>query len=362
MARNDANGRSEGKAEPLGRSARAALLWGGTATFLRDVLQFGTMLILVRLLAAEDYGSVALAQSILGFLTVFSFSTFVAHALQLRDPLQTDWQGHFTAAVIINVILFCVILLIAWGLSLTSQYREAALPLAGLAPVLLIEIAAGLRYKMLEVHHSWRRFRGLTLMGAALGSIVGVGIALAGGGKWALISMVLLNVVPAAIDLFWGARWRPDWTWSWQRYRGTARFGTNRIGAAAVQRGRFTVENAMLSGTYDFAALGIFTRSVGLATLLVGRLGAVALGSLYPVITRAEPGSPRFRRYAGLVIRAVSWGTLGAGTFLALSAEGIVLLIYGDKWLGVVPLLPLAAVGVGLLGISGAVGMLLLAV
>ena len=345
----------------LGASARAALVWGGGFTLLRDVVQFATMLCLVRLLTPRDYGSMALAQSVVGFISVFSFGTFITHALQIRDPSEVDWQAQFTSGAVLNTTLFAATLLIAWGLSLTESYHEAALPLAGLSTVLLIEIAATLRHRMLEAHHEWKRFRLLLLVGIILGAVAGLGVALLGGGAWALVVQVPLFGLPAAVDLFWGARWRPDWSWSWQRYRGTARFGTNRIGAAAIGRGRFTAENATLTGTYDLAALGIFTRSVGLATLLVGRLGAVALGSLYPVITRADPGSPRFRRYAGLVIRAVCWGTLGGGAFLALSAEGIVLLIYGDQWLDVVPLLPLAAAGVGLLGISTAVGMLLLA-
>ena len=38
----------------LGASARTSLLWGGGFTLLRDVAQFGVMLILVRLLMASS--------------------------------------------------------------------------------------------------------------------------------------------------------------------------------------------------------------------------------------------------------------------------------------------------------------------
>ena len=88
--------------QSLGNSARASLLWAGGFTLLRDVAQFGTMLILVRLLSPADYGTAALAQSTIGFLSVVSFGAFVMHSLQFRDPSQVDWQAHFTAAVVIN--------------------------------------------------------------------------------------------------------------------------------------------------------------------------------------------------------------------------------------------------------------------
>lgn len=349
------------KKKNLGGAGRAALVWGGGSTAFRDIVQFATMLILVRVLHPEEYGRMALAQSIIGIISIFSISTFISHALQQRDPSQVDWQAHFTAAVILNGSLFTVTLMIAWALSGTNIYKEAALPLAGLGFVFLIEIGATLRHKMLEVHHDWMRFRLLTVIGTVLGAAAGICVAFAGGGIWALVVQVLLFGMPAALDLFWQARWRPDWSWSWQRYRATVRFGVMRIGSASVGRARLTCEHALLTRAYDFASLGLFTRSIGLATLLVGRVGGVAVGVLYPVITRAEPRSPEFRRYAALIMRAVTWFSVGGSILLVLSADGIVLLIYGDGWAQVVQFIPLAAVSVGFSGISGVAGMLLLA-
>src|SRR5262249_19618691 len=133
------------KVQGLGPAARASLLWGGGFTIVRDIAQFGVMLVLVRLLSPSDYGSYALAQSIIGFLSVFSFGTLVLHALQLRDPAEIDWQAHFTAAVVINTILCAVTIVAAWILSLNQHYKDAAVPLAALSLVFLVEIPGSLR-------------------------------------------------------------------------------------------------------------------------------------------------------------------------------------------------------------------------
>lgn len=348
-------------ARGLGASARASLLWSGGFTLVRDIAQFATMLVLVRLLTPADYGSAALAQSVLGLVAVFSFGTFVVHALQFRDPTEVDWQAHFTAAVVINTFLFCVTLIIAWGLSFSVRYGNAVLPLAGLSVVFLVEIPGTLRHRMLEVQHDWKRFRLLVLAGTLLALATGLVVALLGGGVWALVVQVPLFGVPGAIDLFVGARWRPDWTWSWARYRDTARFGFTRMGSAILLNARQVTEQATLAGVYDFATLGIFTRSVGLATLATGRIGSVTMGSLYPVITRAERGSEQFRRYADLTLRGVVWTTIPAGVYLAVSAHDMVNLLYGAKWDSVIPLLPLAAASVALGGIGSAANNLLLA-
>lgn len=328
---------------------------------LRDVMQFAAMLLLVRLLSPEDYGSAALAQTIVGFIAVFSFGTLIQHALQVRNPDDIAWQDHFTAAVVINLTLVGVTLVVAWGLSQFPAYEKAALPLIGLSSVFIIEIGGSLRHRMLEARHDWKRFRILAALGSALALAVGVGIALSGGGLWALVVQPALFPLPAAIDLLFVEKWRPNWSWSWVRYKETATFGLNRMGAAAVLKGRQTFEQGLLSGAYDFAALGMFTRAQGLGTLIAGRVGNQATTALYPVLTRAEQGSPRFRKMAGVLLRGVCWTTVPSAMFLGLYAKGVVNIIYGSQWDTVSALLPYATTVVALGGISSATSNLLLA-
>src|SRR5262249_27964194 len=115
----------------LGRGARGAVLWGSGFTLLRDVVQFAMMLVLVRILSADDYCRAGLAQAVLGMISVVSFAATAPHALQLRDPATIDWQAHFTAGTVINLSLFVLTIFVAGLLSLTKSYAGAAAPLAG---------------------------------------------------------------------------------------------------------------------------------------------------------------------------------------------------------------------------------------
>ena len=349
------------RAGSLGASARATLLWGGGFTLLRDIAQFGLMLILVRLLTPSDYGTAALVQAIIGVAAALSFQVFSSHALQIRNPDEIDWQAHFTAAVVLNTTLAVLVLCLAFGLSFTERYQATALPLAALSIVFLVEVPGALRHRMMEANHDWKRFRLLLMVGTLLGLTSGLVVGLLGGGVWALIVQVPMLGLPAAIDLFVGTRFKPDWTWSWARYRETAFFGCNRVGAGLVSRLRILVENGVLAATFDLTTLGLYSRAMGLANLLVGRIGGVAMSALYPVVTRAELASQRFQRLAGLVLRGVAWTTIPIGTFLALTAADTVQLLYGGQWGGVVPLLVLAAATTALISMANALGMLLLA-
>lgn len=328
---------------------------------LRDILQFVFMLVLVRLLSPEDYGRVALAQTIIGVVSVFSFGTLILHALQDRNPDNIDWQSHFSAGVVINSILVILVLSIAVAISSSATYEKAAAPLAGLSVLFVIEVVGTLRHRMLEVQHDWKRFRILLILGTALALVVGILVAWLGGGIWALVVQPPLFGLPAAIDLLFIERWRPNWSWSWAKYREVAIFGYYRMGAATVLKGRLAAEQGFLTSSYDFSTLGVFTRSQGLGTLVAGRIGTLATTTLYPILTRAEQGSARFRQMAGMLLRGVCWTTIPAAVFLALYAEGLVDLIYGPQWSSVTELVPSATAVVAIGGLTSAISNLLLA-
>jgi O-antigen/teichoic acid export membrane protein len=355
------NGAPPAQSKGLGSTARSAVLWGGTFTFLRDVAQFTVMLVLVRLLSPEDYAIAAIVQAISGVFAIFSFATLSSHALQIRNPEENDWQAHFTAGAMLNSAIAGLVLLLALALSFTSRYREAALPLMALPAVFLMEVPGWLRHRMLEVHHDWKRLRILHIVGIILAAMAGLASALMGGGVWALIVQLPMIGLPSAIDLFVAARFKPDWTWSWTHYRKTVSFALDRAASGLFGRARALNENMLLSSIYDLATLGIFSRANGLATLLAGRIGATAITALYPVVTRAERGSLRFQRLASLILRGVCWTTAPLVAFLAVAAHDTVLLLYGPRWGSVVPLLPFAAAATGIVSVWNALSGLLLA-
>lgn len=345
----------------LGRSARQSLLWGGGAQLIKEIAQFGAMLVLVRLLTPEDYGTVTLAQAFIGLGAIVSFGTFSTHALQVRNIDTIDWQGHFTAGAVVNACLAILALLVALIIAGIEKYAAVAAPLAALSILYLIEVPATLRQRMLEVHHEWLRLRTLVLTGGLIGLAVALVLAFLGAGYWALLAPPLLLGVPSAIDLFVYGRFRPNWSWNGASYSDAISFGAQRAISAATVRVRTFFEQGFLTALFSLAALGIFTRAISLASLLVGRLGSIAVMSLYPVLTRAEPSSPRFQRLAGLILRGVTWGLAPSIAFLCVVPTDIVLLLYGSRWAEVAPLLPWAALSVGLYGAAGVCTSLLLA-
>src|SRR5262245_5395180 len=99
---------SQHGARSLGEKAQSAVIWNAGFNVFRDLLQFVVMLVLVRLLAPEAYGQFILVTSIIGFVGIFSFNSFISHSLQVKTDDEANLQQHFTAGAPLQLGLFVV--------------------------------------------------------------------------------------------------------------------------------------------------------------------------------------------------------------------------------------------------------------
>ncbi|MEM9028958.1 MAG: oligosaccharide flippase family protein [Pseudomonadota bacterium] len=351
------------KSENLRVSVQSGLLWGVGSTLGRDVIQFAAMLIMVRLLNPEIYGQAALAQTIIGFLAIASFKSLAGYALQARDPRTFDWAALFSAAVFLNLAAFIITIGIAFCLGAIggTTFEALRFVLLAMSPIFLLEIGSTYQTVWLQANHRWAEFRLLILSGSLLAAVGGLAIAWAGGGVLALAFASWALGIPLAVA-FLVSRERPALCPVWPRnYRDGWMFGLNRGAAGGVASGVGLVEHSVLTGLFGFASLGAYTRAIGLAQLTSGRVGPLITQTLYPVLTRAEPGTDRFRRFSAILTQGIVWISLPAATFVALEAEAAVALLYGPGWASVAPILPLTCAFVALQGLTLTVNQVILA-
>ena len=348
----------------LKHSARSALVWGVTFTLGRDLVQFGSMLILARLLSPEIYGQFALTQTIQIFLAVISVKTISPFALQVRDPKDFDWDLQFTAGTVLNTAVFIITLIVAGGFYVFGGEigRTVGMVLAVMALIFPTEIIGTHYFTWLQAHHLWKRMRLLLLVGTFLGSISSIALAKLGGGVFSLaignLCFTLPMIFEYAVRRPFPLRFQPR---RLHLYRQGREFGLNRIASGGLQTGSSLVEQSIISVLFGFSTLGVYTRAVGLAQITSGRIGPVVTQTLYPILTRAEASSDRFRRFAGILFQGVLWTSVPSAAFLALEAQQLVHLFYGDKWLSVIPLVGAAATLLSLRGLHLTMNQIMLA-
>jgi O-antigen/teichoic acid export membrane protein len=340
---------------------RDGLAWLAGLAVFREVLQFPLTVAMTRLLVPEDYGRFALVMAILTFVNVFSFRSFLEHTLQLRQGSEPDYHTHFAAGAVFQSLLFTSVNGLAFAFAGFPQYGAVAPLLHVMSLLFFLEWMSELRFRMLERRLEWRRLRMLQGTGFVLYGATALAMAVAGAGVWSLLLPSLLVTLPSIADLWASERWRPRWTFSVESFAPAWRYGLSRIGSGLAQTSRPLMENAVLAQTIGFAALGLFGRAVGLAQLACTKAPVLLTSALFPILTRIEPGSERYRRAAGLVLCTVAWLVAPAVVVPGLLSEPAISWLYGTQWVEAAVYLPLALVGAAAAAVAQTASMLLLA-
>jgi len=207
------------------------MLWMGGMRFTTQILDQIFTLVLVRLLAPGDFGLMAMAGVFTSLFHMFEDMGLARAVVQRRLVDDLYLSSAFWANMASGLVLSLVALA---GSGLVARFFGQ--PQVGLIfPALALRfLFAGATSTPSALFARKMRFATLTLRnvaGVIVGGSIGVGIALAGGGVWALVGQALGSSFSKMLLLWMALPWRPKWLFSWTAFRDLWGFGSRVLGA-----------------------------------------------------------------------------------------------------------------------------------
>lgn len=333
-----------GEASQRQPSVRGAAAWAIASQYLGFVIQFVASVVITRFfLAPAEIGlfSIALAAAmIVAILQDFGLGRYITGHERLDD---TEIARCASVAVVFSLGIGAVIALAAPLLA--SFYGES-----GLLPVLLV-IALSYLFSgfaivpaaLLGRDMAFRQVFAGNIAGALVQAGVGIALAMAGCSAMALAWAMVAAALARALVL---QACRPALPLP-PRFDGigeVVRFGSQSSSLFVIGAIGSRSADLIVGKLLSLVATGLFTRATGLATqlrsLVSGAIGSV----LYPALARMKrQGQPLAEPYLRIVA-CFTAGTWPAMAGLAIAAEPLVLALFGERWLGVVPILRLVAI------------------
>lgn len=340
------------------RKLLSGIGWGGSSMVVVAASQVVFLAVLARLLTPADFGLVAMGNICLRFLSYFSQIGVTPALVQKRELRDDDIAA--ALSVSLGVSLLCAALAAA---SAPWAAQFFAMPaLTGVLVVLALgfplqslgAVATGLLRRNM-------RFRALGIIDAVayvLGyGVVGIGLAWAGHGVWALVGAALsqtfltaalsFSAVRHPLALRHSAAARRHFFGYGGRYSliGFCEFLSGNLDALAVGK--------MLGDT----SAGLYNRTMTLANLPVQQPATVITRVLFPVLSAA--GSDRQRQAVGLQLSVLTVGGYAFAVAVALSAAAVPVVhtLLGPQWVSVIPVLQVFALSVGPRFVTHVVGV-----
>lgn len=330
----------------LGSRSVTAVKWGTATTVLKYGLQFGVQVVLARILGPDLVGLFAMAMVVLllvSFLADFGFGWAV---LQKPDIDDRDVRFAFTWQVVTGSAAAVALFACAGVISeFFAEPRLAAL-IPWLCSSCMINAMAQPSNFLIRRRLDFRSLGLIQLASYAVGYFgLGLPIALLGGGVWALVVAWLAQAVVASFltmrkcphpmrPLFW--------------YRGALNMLDVSMTVFVTNLCNWFLNNLdriFLGRMTDARALGHYSTAYNLASMP----NLVLIGALQPTFlaagARLQDDHPALAR-AYLQVLAASWIFIApCFVLLAVSAEPLVLLLYGKPWERTGTLLSILALG-----------------
>lgn len=312
--------------------------WGGKA------LALAVVFLLARLLDAEAFGLVALSMATIAFMQLLVDMGF-AQALVQREDLEPEHtDAAFWANQIVGVALALLVLAGARPLAALLGQPELAPVLRVLSALFVIGALGSVPRALLERDLQFRALALRSLVGIALGGIVGVTMAFAGFGLWSLVGQHLV-FEGVGLALIWRASaWRPRLRFSWRHWRELAGFGIHVFGLEVVNYVKDESHPLLIGLFLTPVALGFYTLAEqltdALAYLLIAATAPVAL----PVFSRLQSDLGRFRDVFYRATRIAAAVAVPVFVAVAALAPVIVAFLFGAKWQEAGPLLRVLAI------------------
>ena len=325
------------------RSFRDSLKWAFVMNWGQRGIATAFTFVLAALLGPTDFGLVAMALAFVALIQVV-LEQGISTAIIQRDELDDE---HLDSAFWLNLGWCLLLAAVTAGLSGwwaaandAPDLRNVLLALSGL---LLIW---GLMIVQMSLLQRETRFRELAVswnVGALVGGVLGVVLAVLGAGVWAFVAQQLAMDFVALVLMWVAAKWRPHARFSWPHARELVGFSAN---VFVANLGGFVTRRAdtLLMGLFfGPTAVGLYRladRIVDLVLEFTMRpVGLIAL----PHFSRLQNDPEGLRESVQKCLRATLVIAMPALLVVAATSD-YVLALLGDEWLPAADVLSLLCV------------------
>lgn len=317
------------------------LMWKFAERISAQLISTVVSIILARFLDPSDYGVVSIVMIFITLANVFVSDGLGSALIQKKNAAAID----YFSVLYFNVGISCILYLILFfAAPFISDFYGTGYEI--LTPVLRI---LGLRIILTAVNSVqqayvskkmiFRKFFLATLAGTIVSAIVGIYMAYAGYGVWALVAQYLVSTSISTIVLFVALGKKPQLIFSFSSLKELLPYGMRILGAGLLISGYQELRALIIGKVYSSADLAYYDKGRNFPNLIVTNINTSISAVLFPKMSNEQDNLEKIKATTRNSIRFSSYLMCPMMLGLAAVAEPFIELLLTDKWIACVPLL-----------------------
>lgn len=321
------------------RLTAGSVKWNFVDKVSQQALYLLTGIVLANLLTQEDFGLVGAVLVFQAFASLFVDSGFSYALLQRRRPSRLDystvlWFNLGVACMIYLVLFFCAPLI-----ACIFQNDPRLIPLSRVMFLsFILNASAIVQTNRLMKKMDVRMVAAANAAGLFAGAIVGIWLAVAGYGAWAIVWQTLtLNAVKSLV-LWLTSGWRPLFRFSTGALRSFFAVGSGMMATSFLNTVFQNIYSFFIGFRAGLVPLGYYTQADKWSKMGITTVSQTLTSAFLPTLSEVQDDSGRFCRAAAKMNRCTSYLIFPCMGFLLVMAPQIFHCLFGTKWDFSIPL------------------------
>lgn len=316
----------------LRQRALSGVLWNFSEQIMRRGIGFFVTLLLARLLAPEDFGTLAV---ILGILMIAESLTDsgVKQALIRKHPAhERDFSTVFLFNISLSLVSYALIFTAAPALAdffddprFAQLLRWTALiiPIQSLQTVPVVVLSRKLRF-----HLQLRA----TVPGTLLSGVVAIALAVNGFGIWALVAQLLTMAVSTTTIILAMRLWRPHLHFSRKSLSEMLGFGTYLFLATLIDKSFRQVYVIIIARSFSTSLAGYYFMAEKIKDFLMTQMVTAIQTVTYPALAQLQEDQARLKEAYRRLIMTTTYCLFPVMTLSAALAHPLFAVLLPAQW------------------------------
>ena len=320
-----------GEASLKQKTART-LKWNTIDKFASQVLYAVTGVVLANVLSKSDFGLVGAMLVFQAFASLFVDSGFSSALIQKKTPTETDYCTVFYFNLAMSVAIYAVLWFCAPLIAdIFGDERLVSLSRVMFLSFILNATAIVQTNRLMKQMTVARVAIGNTL-GLVVSGAVGIWMAFAGYGAWAIVWQTIVLAAVKSLFLWLTTGWVPRSRFSMASLRSVFSVGSGVMMSSFLNTVSLNVYSFIIGAYYNLVKLGCYTQADKWSKMGVMSISQILTSSFLPVLSGCQDDAERFCRMMRKMNRFTAYLVFPLMLLLITAAEPIFHILFGTKW------------------------------
>lgn len=321
------------KSKDIKNVAVKSIFWNAIDNIGSQGITFIVGLVLARLLTPKEFGTIGVAMIFIALFNKIVDCGFSSALIRKQNARSIDYNTTFIFNIVLSFVLYVICWFVSPFIAFFFNNIQLVIVLRWLSLVLIINAFAIIQRTLFVKNINFKIQAKISIIASLISGVIAIIMVFFKCGVWSLVGQQLTRQCVNSMLLWCYGKWRPQIEFSLQSFKEQFSFGGKLLFSGVIDVLCNEAVTFVVGKVYSPATLGQYSRAKQFSGIFSSNLSTIFERVTYPILSRYQDDKDQFLCYYKKMIRSLMLVSGLGMMFLAGSAESIILVLIGDKWI-----------------------------